>query len=284
MSELVPEVPEATLDALRVGLGFVAVVSIGKLQFFRPSGPLTHPVGIARYVNLGWMSGHSAATWLRYGAYLATVCYVAEVLPGLAVGLLGVALLLELTYRSSFGSVNHGHHLLLVVLLTQAAASATWNALDRLDVESVIAGPSPGSTMAWWSAQAILAVYFTSGLTKLVATDGRWVRRSAGLLLNTRVRLDTDLQMGFGRPRVAERAAGFVDWLVNHPGAARAMFAGGLLIELATPLGLLGGAARLVLGLALLTLHQANDRLLGLPFPEYQLLVITFLVLPWVLS
>ena len=284
MSELVPEVPEATLDALRIGLGFVAVVSIGKLQFFRPSGPPTHPVGIARHLNLGWMSGGPAPTWLRYGAYLATVCYVADVLPGLAVGFLGVALLLDLTYRSSFGSVNHGHHLLLVVLLTQAAASATWNALDRLDVESIVVGPSPGSTMAWWSAQAILAIYFTSGLTKLLATDGRWVRRSAGLLLNTRARLDTALQMGFGRPRAAERSAGLVDWLVSHPGAARTMFAAGLLVELATPFGLLGDAERLVLGIALLALHQANDRLLGLPFPEYQLLVITFLILPWALS
>jgi hypothetical protein len=277
-------VSEGSLDAMRIGLGFVALLSMGKLQFLRPSGPLPHPVGLARHLDLGWMSGRRATTWLRYGWYAATLCYVADVRPGLAVGFLGAALLLELTYRSSFGSVNHGHHLLLVVLLAQAAASAAWNGLDRLDVESAVVGSSPGSTMAWWSMQAILAVYFTSGLTKLLATDGRWVQRSAGLLLDTWVRLDAERQLGPGRRQVAERSVGFVDWLVQHPLPARAMFAGGLLIELATPLGLLGVTARGVLGLALLALHQANDRLLGLPFPEYQLLVITFLVVPWVLS
>jgi hypothetical protein len=42
-----------------------------------------------------------------------------------------------------------------------------------------------------------------------------------------------------------------------------------------------GATALLVVGLALLALHFANARMLGLPFPEYKLLVVTFFVAPW---
>jgi len=65
---------------------------------------------------------------------------------------------------------------------------------------------------------------------------------------------------------------------VNHPGLTRLLFAAGLLVALAAPLGLLGENALLVVGIALLALHQANHRLLGLPFPSYQILVLAYLV------
>ena len=69
-----------------------------------------------------------------------------------------------------------------------------------------------------------------------------------------------------------------VSWLSDRPTITRCLFGAGLLTELAPPLGLLNELILMLIGLGLIGLHQANGRLLGLPFPEYQLLVLIYLV------
>ena len=49
-------------------------------------------------------------------------------------------------------------------------------------------------------------------------------------------------------------------------------------MELVAPLGLLDERLLLAVGVGLLALHWANGHLLGLPFIEYQLLVLIYLV------
>jgi hypothetical protein len=73
-------------------------------------------------------------------------------------------------------------------------------------------------------------------------------------------------------------SAALVSWLFERPAVTQWVFAAGLLIELTAPLGVLGETALLLVGLALIALHKGNELLLGLPFPEYQLLVLVFLV------
>jgi hypothetical protein len=281
MSIEVPSWSGGALDVMRIGLGYVVLLMTAKMQFLRPSGEPSKPVGIARFIDLQWMSSQTGARVLRYGAYLATLCYAAELLVPFALLYLSAALLLDATFRSSFGSVNHGAHLLLVVLIAQTLAVAVWNAADRFDWDfGVVVAGSQQATAAWWSVQVIVAVYVTSGMAKLVETNGRWIYRSPGVLLAARSRVDTDQQMGLGRRQLADRSAPIVGWLSDRPTVARIVFATGLLIELASPIGLLDENALVAVGLALIMLHMANGRMLGLPFSEYQLLVLTFLVVP----
>ena len=282
MNVEIPSWTDTAFDVMRVGLGYVVLLTTAKTQFFRPSGAPSQPIGIARGIDLSWMSAPATARWIRYGVYVATLCFVANVLVPYALLYLSLTLLLDTTFRNSFGSVNHGEHLLLIVLVAQTVAVALWNAADTFDWDlgRVLAGSRP-ATAAWWSVQAMLAAYFTSGLAKLVETRGRWIHRSPGLLLAARARVDTDQHMGPGRRRLADRSGPVVAWLFGRPGIARAVFAAGLVVELASPAGMFGATALLLVGLALLALHFANARMLGLPFPEYQLLVVTFFVAPW---
>ena len=67
-------------------------------------------------------------------------------------------------------------------------------------------------------------------------------------------------------------------WLLERPVLTQCVFATGLLVELGTPIGLLGERVLMFTGLALIALHRGNERLLGLPFPEFQLLVLIYLV------
>jgi hypothetical protein len=185
----------------------------------------------------------------------------------------------DVTYTSSFGSVKHGHFLLAAVLTAQTAAAWTWNVTHVWGgaLEGVMAA-SQEATATWWAVQAIVAVYFTSGLSKLSNTRWRWIHRSPGLLLHAHSRVSTDSQMGSASWGASGRSTKALTWLAERPSYTRCLFATGLLIELMTPLGLLSKTVLLLLGLGLVTLHRANGRLLGLTFTQNQLLVLVYLV------
>ena len=202
-----------------------------------------------------------------------------------ALAYLSVALVLEITYRSSDGSVDHGDHLLAAVLLAQLAATVVWNANSRWSWDlGVLSANSQQATAVWWSIQAIAAVYFTSGLSKLINTGGRWIGRSTRLLLAGYGRLETQRMTGKGslangREAVALKNAELVlSGLSSRLLLAECVFACGLIIELASPVGLLGEVALMAAGLGLIGLHVGNQVLLRLPFPEYQLLVLIYFV------
>jgi hypothetical protein len=279
MSIEAPAWSSAELEVMRVGLGFTAIVAVGKIQFFRPVGAPTYPVGIARVLSMQWAGSRRATRAIQLAVYLGALAYVAQVFVPFALLVLTVALVVDITFRSSFGSVNHGEHLLAVVLGAQLLAVALWNSAVHWHwhLGHVLAS-SQGATAAWWTVQAILAVYLTSGLSKLVNTRGRWIQRSPGLLLSAVARGDTERQMGNTTVGTADEPDPLVAWLFKRPGLTRCVFTIGLVVELASPLGLWGETALLLVGLALIALHNANGRLLGLPFTEYQLLVLVYLV------
>jgi hypothetical protein len=279
MSVHAPDWSGRELDVMRIGLGFAVIFTVGKIQFFRPQGNPSYPVGIARFVNVRWAGSRRVVQWFQICAYVATLCYVAELFVPYALVVLAVVVIVDLTYRSSFGSVNHGDHLIAVALLAQLGAVGVWDAAQHWgwDLGRVLA-PTQGATAAWWTVQAIIAVYFTSGLAKLINTRGMWIARSPGLLLSALARADTERAMGGDNWGDSGDSDSVVAFLLARPGLARVVFAAGLFVEVGSPIGFYGETALLVVGLALLALHRANGRLLGLPFPQYQLLVLVYLV------
>jgi hypothetical protein len=73
-------------------------------------------------------------------------------------------------------------------------------------------------------------------------------------------------------------SAALVSWLLERPTTTQCFFAAGLFIELTAPIGLFGETVLMFMGLALIALHQGNKLLLGLPFTEFQFLVLVYLV------
>jgi hypothetical protein len=280
MSLRVPSWSATELDVIRIGLGLVVIKTFSRIQFYRPTGKPAYPVGIARVVDLRWAASRSAVRGMQYGAYAAALCYAAELLVPVALVYLALATVIEVTFQSSHGSVNHGDHLLAVVLTAQAAAVVVWNAAERWnwDLGSVL-GESQQATATWWAVQAIAAVYFTSGLSKLINTSARWIGRSPMLLLAAFGRIETDRMTGRPpSPQTSARSEALISWLFDRPVVAQCLFAIGLCVELAAPIGLLGETLLMCMGLALIALHRGNRLLLRLPFPEYQLLVFIYLV------
>ena len=285
MTLQIPDWSTTELEIMRVGLGFVVIRTFSRMLIFRPAHSFRHPVGLARVVSLRRLASRTVARWMQYGAYVGAVCYAAGLLVPFALTYLAVALVVETTYRSSDGSVDHGDHLLAIILTAQAVATITWNAADRWnwDLGSLL-GSSQQSTAVWWGIQAIAAVYFTSGLAKVLNTDGRWIGRSTTLLLAGYGRAETERMTakasspdGRDAARIAS-AERVISALSNQMLLAQCAFAAGLVIELATPIGLLGETILMIMGVALIALHVGNQVLLRLPFPEFQLLVLIYFV------
>jgi hypothetical protein len=281
----VPDWSTTELDIMRVGLAFVVIRTFSRMLVLRPLHSFPHPVGLARAVDLRVIASRRVATWLQHGAYVAAAGYAAGLLVPVALAYLAVVLVVETTYRSSDGCVDHGDHLLAVVLIAQAGATVLWNAADRWnwDLGSLL-GSSQQSTAVWWGIQAIAAVYLTSGLAKIVNTSGRWIARSTSLLPAGYGRAETQRMTAKANSvdgREAARIAGaerLIAALSNRLPLAQCAFAGGLLIELAAPIGLLGETILMVTGLGLIALHVGSQLLLRLPFPEFQLLVLVYFV------
>jgi hypothetical protein len=279
MSLHVPSWSPTELDIIRIGLGFVVIRAFSRIPSFRPTGKLPHPVGIARVFDLRWVASRSTVRYMQYGAYIAALCYAAQVLVPVALLYLTAATIVELTYQSSHGSVNHARHLLAIVLTAQTAAVFIWNAAEQWNWDlGATLGKSQQATATWWAVLAIVAVYFTSGLSKLINTGGRWAGRSNRLLLAAYGRVESDRMTGKVDPGVSDRTEARISWLFDRPFITKCMFTAALCLELATPIGLSGQILLMVTGLGLIALHWGNQFLLRIPFTEFQILVFIYLV------
>jgi hypothetical protein len=277
----VPSWSSDAFTAMRLGFAFVVLGSISRLQFFRPWDRPTAPVGLARVVDLSWMSSGVVFAWLQRAVYVAAVCYAADVLTVYALAVLAIAFLLELTIRSSYGAVNHGDHIVCVVAIAMLAAVLTWNAASTFnwDLSPLIAS-SRAATAAWWAIEAVVAMYFTSGLTKVLSTGGGWIRVSPNLLLSVQRSAHLSRLMGGSRHAAVERSERLSSKLMNRRSLVRLVFALGLFTELLAPIGLFGEYVLLAVGLGLIALHLANAALLTIRFDAWAFVVLVFFVIP----
>lgn len=266
------------LDVMRGLLAVAILHSLEVMRMFPPGSDLGGPVGIGRWLDLRWLLKPQRR--LDRLAYVAVAAYAIDRLATVALVYLAVFFIAQVTVRSSRVVANHGHHLVMIVIVAQLCAVGAWNAAERWhwDDPGYLA-ETQADTMVWWSVQAILAVYFTSGITKLLKSDLGWIHQSPALLVAASSRLETGGAMLVGGkvkmiPRVERLISGFLP----HPAVTRVVFAAGLLTELLAPVGLLGENVLLVVGVALVLLHQANHRLLLLAFTSWQLVVFAYLI------
>lgn len=278
MIAVYPDWTVLELDVLRGGLAVAVLWSFDSLHRTPHPHGRSHPQGWARIVPFGWTDHPLFRRALPLIVWTATAAHLLDRATVVALAALLVVLVVEVTRDNSGGGGGHRHHLVVTVVAAQLAAAVAWWWFDG---DGPAMAESAAATMAWWSVQAIVAVYFVSGVEKLLATNGRWLARSPGLLVRA-LSVQTAAQM---RPSARKRAAGrraerLVGRLVPRPGLTRVLFGVGLAIELAAPVGLLDPVLLPFVGVALLALHAANGVLLGLPFLPWQLLVALFLVLP----
>ena len=255
---------------------------------------LKNPRGLSRWVDLRPLV-HSKH--LNVMSRMALVLFAVGKFDPWVSLFLALYVFVRLTVHVSVGAVGHGWHLPLVVLIGFAAGQMHGFVVELLG--DPVAQEVRDARSVWWAIQAVVAMYFTSGVAKVAYTCGTWLRRSPNLVLpmvsKRELRLAKGGPSGRGgwgdtgeRSRIEQASTRMADRLVDltirRPSMARMIFGAGLAVELLSPVALLHPIALVLVGAALLLLHVANGVVLDLHFKLNQrVLIILFLNIPGLL-
>ncbi len=228
--------------------------------------PITTPNGLARLFDLRFLLNPETFAICRACFLFALVLYAMRIGWSIVLPFLTLAAVLVGTVINSNGAISHYSQIVSLVLCAQTVAHFT-NVFHR---RQNLTNAQNEYRVIFWSQQAIVATYLVSGLTKLLRTSGMWIIQSPKVALQIIKTTDQDY---YDRLDLASRSHGQViaDWIVHHPLPVALLLGAGLVLELTTPLALLGRIWALVYGLSLIAFHESIQRVmkLGFPFNEY---------------
>lgn len=266
------EIHYAWYERLAMRLIFAAVVQahiLGTLSHIT----ITHPNGLARLVTLDFLLDPKFFAAGRYLMWAALVLYVLRIGWSFALPYLALFSVAVGTIVNSHGAIAHYMQIVSLVLCAQTAAHF-YNLLQRRRGEPPDLAED---RVIFWSQQAIVATYLVSALTKLIHTSGRWFLESP--MVGVQIIKTTD-QDYYDRLDANAYNSGALaaEWIIQHPLLVGLILSSGLLLELSTPLALLGRRFALFYGLSLVLFHQSIDRVMKLQFPFNEYLLWIYLV------
>jgi hypothetical protein len=244
---------------------------------------LPKPNGLARVLDLSFLLQPGVWAACRYALYAALVLYVLRVGWSVALPYMTLLSIAAGSIYNSQGAISH--HLQIVTLVLIAQTAAHFYGVIRARRASEPDDPQRREArVVQWSQQAIVATYLVSALTKLIHTSGAWILQSSMIVLQIIKTNDQNFYDSLD-PALASGGHSLAEWLATHPLLVGAIMTAGLLLELTSPVLLLGRGCALLYGVGLVAFHQTVDRVMHLPFFYNQALLVIFAVnLPYWIS
>lgn len=257
----------------------VVVASTLSLQV--PFHDQPHPVGLARFFDLTWLSDPEKLSAYRGLLYLLLLVYASGWLLPIVLPLLAVAYSLMFTLYNSQGYTHHGYQIIGLTLLVQAVTVVYYSVLKGLRLQ-----PPDALLNSWLLVQSQVVVtgtYLVSFLTKLFATGGMWFWNAHYIALDM---IKTQRQHYFSRFNPADLGdPPEAIWLLEHPWMARGLFASGVVLEAIAFFALASRRLGFVIGVGLILMHRSVSMLMGLRFQNNEMLSAIFLIgVPYVLA
>jgi hypothetical protein len=257
----------------------VVVASTLSLQV--PFHDQPHPVGLARFFDLTWLSDPEKLSAYRGLLYLLLVVYASGWFLPIVLPLLAVAYSLMFTLYNSQGYTHHGYQIIGLTLLVQAVTVVYYAVLKGLRLQ-----PPDTLLNSWLLVQSQVVVtgtYLVSFLTKLFATGGMWFWNAHYIALDM---IKTQRQHYFSRFNPADLGdPPEAIWLLEHPWMARGLFASGVVLEAIAFFALASRRLGFVIGVGLILMHRSVSMLMGLRFQNNEMLSAIFLIgVPYVLA
>ncbi|MEO7165786.1 MAG: hypothetical protein ABI787_05560 [Spartobacteria bacterium] len=231
------------------------------------------PNGMARLFDLHFLLDPRVFAIARTVLAAALLLYVARVLVWLA---LPVALFIQVaanTITNSQGAIQHAIQIVSLVLLAQTVAHfyGLWRrrqgeARNRLEDRTI-----------WWSQQTIVAVYLVAGITKLLVTKGLWIFQARWIGVSVAKSAYQSFYDTFNSADL-EQQLGVAHFAASHGWVVALIAAGGMFLELGSPLMLVNRVWALLLGLGLVCFHLGLDYTMRLTFIYNQWLLLIFMI------
>jgi hypothetical protein len=225
------------------------------------------PHGLAHLMDLSWLAAHPPSLLVQSLVGIALVPYVVGRLSALSLLPLWIFSMMIGSLVTSEGiNVNHTWQLISLILSAQFLVYAWAWVKER---HSVMAPSHRIHQRAIFASVVVFAAsYVACGMTKLIASHGRWIADlpllAVGLMksnwadhYNTLAPLPEWLNTG-------------TRWMLENPNLARLFFGWGLVIELAGFAVLISRRWSLIVGLAIIAFHLGVSYLMRLDF-EYHI-------------
>ena len=239
------------------------------------------PNGMTRILDLHFLINPQVFALARTMLATALILYVLRFMVWLA---LPVALFIHTAANAivnSQGAIQHAMQIVSLVLLAQTVAHFYGLWRRRHGEERAILE----DRTIWWSQQTIVAVYLVAGITKLLVSKGLWVFQARWIGVSIAKAAYQSFYDTFDQAVLQQQLA-IADFAAAHGWIVALIAAGGLLLELCTPLMLVNRAWSAVLGASLICFHLALGYAMHLTFIYNQWLLIIFMInLPyWILA
>lgn len=272
------EIEYAVYERAAMRLLFALVVA-AHLSPMRAGENLAVPNGLAQLIDLRFLLDARVFATAQYLLWIALAFYVLRIGWSLVLPYMALISVAAGSLQNSQGAIGHHLQIVSLVLLAQTAAHFFGRYFAGQKTKE------NENRVIDWSLQAIAATYFVSALTKLIHTGGAWFWQSPLIAVQMIKTTDQDYYDLLDRDHLRTGTA-LAEWMVEHPLLVALILGSGMLLELTSPLILLGRGWAAGYGLALLLFHQAVGGLmkLGFPYNEYLLWIYLINVPFWIMT
>ena len=239
------------------------------------------PVGLAHWMDLTWL--HDAGT---FGAYrtvfaMALVVYTLGIALPVSVAVITIMHILPWTLHNSQGFTYHANQIMSLTLMAQTLT--VWYLAARGRAGWAQPGPEAGKWGLFNSQFAIATAYFVSVCSKMIRSDGEWLKNSYYVALDFVKTMRQNYYSSLDPAYATDPP--LVAWFMEHPLVAAGMFDFGVFLETVMILAIGHRLWALVVGVLLIIMHLSIAEMMNLFFPTHlAMLVIFFVNLPFLIA
>jgi len=236
------------------------------------------PTGLAKLIDFSFLNIKSIYSKLRYFIIILLILYAA----GLGLPVVSLLLLIYTVFIGTFfnsqGAISHHSQVISLVLLVQTfvyihGAVNPYLKLNYLSDSTI----NYNQLAMFLSQQAVVSVYFTSALTKLIRSKFRWLYT----VKNIPIQIEkTNMQNYYNELNAppASWVKEVMNWCVRYPIITIIIFGLGLFLELLSPFSLINRSTNIIFGILFIGFHVLNSALFKLKFQTLQRLVIIYFI------
>ena len=231
------------------------------------------PNGVTQIFDLHFLFDSQIFALARMVLAAALILYFLRILVWLALPVVLFIHTAANAITNSQGAVQHTMQIVSLVLLAQTAAHFYGLWRRRQGEERAILE----DRAIWWSQQTIVAVYLVAGITKLLVTKGLWISQARWIGVSIAKSAYQSFYNTFDQAILQQQLA-IANFAAEHGWIVTLIAAGGLLLELGSPLMLINRAWSAILGASLVCFHLALGYAMHLTFIYNQWLLIIFMI------
>jgi hypothetical protein len=275
-------IPHAGWEMTLMRIAFAAMVWQSVPSFYYPT-TLSHPNGLAHFLDLTFLMNPEVLGILRGVLTVAVVFYAAGLFIFLSLGIMTFMLAVCGSFENSQGAINHSLQPLALVALAQWGVAGWFASRDSLRGQRRLFPVANAERHRWLvhaAKVALVSCYVTSAVTKMERSEGRWIQRTPNLAVAI-AKTNTKSYLNIQEP--ADHLMKAIPRLIlEHPNLTRIVFGFGFALEFCAFLALIGRWPAVLIGASLILMHHMIALVMDLHFAIFERLAFIFLVnAPW---